>query len=90
MSDAQWFWVIFGGEGVAIVLMLWLGLRKQTNRFGCFVQRAEQIVERGETVAIQFRSYVAYLHDLERERRTDHPVIPPDAFPDALQEKEVA
>ncbi len=90
MSDIQQFWLWIGAEGIVIALVLWYGVRAQTNRFGCFVQRAEAVVERGENVAIQFRAQVAYLADLHRERHTDHPVIPPDAFPEAFQEKEVA
>lgn len=88
MSASQWFWIIFGAEGVVIAVALWYGLRAQVNRFGCFVQRAEWVVEDGKNVAIQFRACVAALHDLGHTKHHDHPVVPPDILPDPLQERE--
>lgn len=84
MSDTHWFWLAIGAEGIVIALVMWLGLRKQATRFGCYVARAEAVVERGENAAIQFRACVAWLHDLENEKRRDHPVVPPDSLPDDM------
>jgi hypothetical protein len=90
VHDVHWFWAIIGAEGIIIALVCWYGIRHQTNRFGCYVQRAEAIIERGENVAIELRCCITYHKDLLREQHQDHPVIPPDAFPDADQERTVA
>lgn len=97
MSEAQWFWAVIGGEAVIVAVTLWFGIRHQVNRFGAYVeqgldglQRGKTMLRDGENLAIQFRAIVAFQKDLTQELHTGRPILPPDAFPDPVQEKEVA